>query len=202
MKSLLLFAHLLLLTTSFCTLAEGLVEGSQIQTDNSYPRVLLATNKGAITLELDRNRAPLHVNNFLSYVAAQEYDGTIFHRVIGDFVIQAGGYDIQFTARSEQAPIFNESGNGLKNDMYTLAMARGNDPHSAKRQWYINLSNNDSLNPGSRWGYTVFGVVIDGYEVVDTIGQVSTHYQSEYGFSDVPVEPVVIEKMTILPAEY
>jgi peptidyl-prolyl cis-trans isomerase B (cyclophilin B) len=160
--------------------------------------VLLTTNHGQITLELDADKAPKTVENFLSYVKSGHYDGTIFHRVIDGFMIQGGGFSPDMRQKPTEDPVENEANNGLTNDRYTIAMARTSDPHSASAQFFINVNDNDFLNyPGSDgWGYCVFGKVTSGTEVVDTIGKVDTGRRSM--FSDVPTEDVVIEKAEIV----
>ena len=160
--------------------------------------VVLTTNHGAITLELDVEKAPKSVENFVTYVKSGHYDGTIFHRVIDGFMIQGGGFDPDMKQKSTNDPIENEAENGLKNDRYTVAMARTSDPHSATAQFVINVGDNEFLNyPGSDgWGYAVFGKVSDGEDVVDAIRAVKTGRKSM--FSDVPVETVVIEKAEVV----
>ncbi|WP_069162032.1 peptidylprolyl isomerase [Nocardia altamirensis] len=161
--------------------------------------VNLQTNYGPIVLELDDDTAPTSVQNFVNYVKAGHYDGTIFHRVIPGFMIQGGGFAPGMTQKPTQAPIQNEANNGLKNNKYTVAMARTNDPHSATAQFFINASDNDFLNhkaPNPQgWGYTVFGKVIEGQDVVDKIEGVATG--SKGGHQDVPKEDVVIESASI-----
>ena len=160
--------------------------------------VLLTTNHGQITIELDADKAPKTVENFLSYVNSGHYDGTIFHRVIDGFMIQGGGFSPDMRQKPTEDPVENEANNGLTNDRYTIAMARTSDPHSASAQFFINVSDNDFLNyPGSDgWGYCVFGKVTSGTEVVDKIGKVDTGRRSM--FSDVPTEDVIIEKAEIV----
>lgn len=160
--------------------------------------VKLHTNFGEITLELDAEKAPITVANFLQYVDNGFYDGTIFHRVINGFMIQGGGFDTSMNQKSTESEIKNEADNGLSNDKYTIAMARTSAPHSASSQFFINVANNEFLNhtapTGSGWGYCVFGKVIDGMDVVDKIKQVPT--TSLKGHQDVPGSNVVIEKAT------
>ena len=163
-------------------------------------KVLLKTNKGDITLTLDAVKAPKSVANFLQYVKSGHYDGTIFHRVIDNFMIQGGGMTAGMKQKPTGAEIENEANNGLKNDRGTVAMARTSDPHSATAQFFININDNDFLNhkaPNAQgWGYAVFGKVTDGLDVVDTISKVKT---GSSGFhQDVPAEDVVIEKATVL----
>ena len=160
--------------------------------------VLLTTNHGAITIELDAEKAPKTVENFLGYVESGHYDGTIFHRVIDGFMIQGGGFGPGMKEKETGEPIENEAANGLGNEQYTIAMARTNDPHSATAQFFINVKDNDFLDyagPGS-WGYCVFGRVTAGTEAVDEIRKVAT---GRKGFhDDVPLEDVIIEKAEIV----
>ena len=160
--------------------------------------VILTTNHGQITIELNAEKAPKTVENFLAYVKSGHYDGTIFHRVIDSFMIQGGGFTSDMRQKSAENTVENEANNGLTNDQYTIAMARTSDPHSAGAQFFINVKDNDFLNyPGSDgWGYCVFGKVTAGTDVVDKIGVVETGRRSM--FSDVPVEDVVIEKAEIV----
>ncbi|MCZ0204660.1 peptidylprolyl isomerase [Streptomyces achromogenes] len=162
--------------------------------------VELNTSAGRIVLELNDAEAPKTVENFLAYVRSGHYDGTIFHRVINDFMIQGGGFTQDMKQKPTLAPIQNEADNGLKNDNYTVAMARTSDPHSATAQFFINVSDNAFLNYSSKtpngWGYAVFGRVTEGQNVVDAIKGVKTG--SRQGHQDVPTEPVVIESAKIL----
>jgi peptidyl-prolyl cis-trans isomerase B (cyclophilin B) len=163
-------------------------------------KVLLKTNKGDITLTLDSAKAPKTVANFLEYVKKGHYDGTIFHRVIDNFMIQGGGMTAGLKEKSSGVQIENEAGNGLKNERGTVAMARTSDPHSATAQFFINVGDNDFLNHSAKnaqgWGYAVFGKVTDGIDVVDAIRKVKT---GNSGFhQDVPTEDVVIEKASVL----
>lgn len=158
-------------------------------------RVRMQTNKGNVVIELDVNRAPLSVANFLEYVRAGHYDGTIFHRVIGNFVAQGGGYDEKQVEKPVRATVPNESGNGLSNRRGTVAMARTGAPHSATAQFYINLADNVALDPqASRWGYAVFGRIVEGMDVIDAIGSVETGQVGTFK-SDAPLKAVVIQKM-------
>ena len=163
-------------------------------------KVQLQTTQGAIVIELDAEKAPKTVENFLSYVRKGHYDNTIFHRVIKNFMIQGGGFEPGMKQKDTDAPIDNEAGNGLKNDRYTVAMARTNAPHSATAQFFINVVDNDFLNFSSPtpqgFGYAVFGKVVEGTDVVDAIKGVRT---GSSGFhQDVPMDDVVIEKATIV----
>jgi len=157
-------------------------------------QVDINTSKGNIRVELDEVKAPVSSKNFLAYVDAGHYDGTVFHRVIPGFMIQGGGFEPGMRQKSTQAPITNEANNGLKNDHYTLAMARTSVPHSATSQFFINATNNNFLNftaeTPSGWGYAVFAKVVSGNEVVDAIEGVKTGNRGGHG--DVPVEDVVI----------
>ncbi len=160
--------------------------------------VVMTTNHGKITLELDAEKAPKTVENFISYVKSGHYDGTIFHRVIDGFMIQGGGFEPGMKQKSVNDPIDNEAGNGLKNTRYSIAMARTSDPHSATAQFFINSNDNAFLDhPGSDgWGYCVFGKVTEGMDVVDEIGVVKTGRKSM--FSDVPLDDVIIEKAEVV----
>ncbi|VTY36521.1 Peptidyl-prolyl cis-trans isomerase cyp18 [Xylophilus ampelinus] len=162
------------------------------------PRVKLATSLGDIVLELDATKAPKTVENFLQYVKDKHYDGTVFHRVIDGFMIQGGGYSAQLKEKSTRAPIPLEASNGLKNDRGTIAMARTSDPNSATSQFFINVKNNDMLNAPNPdgHGYTVFGKVVSGMDVVDKIRAVATGVQG--GMRDVPTVPVEIRSATVV----
>ena len=159
--------------------------------------IRFTTNMGVFDVELNEAAAPKTCENFLSYVRSGFYNGTIFHRVISGFMIQGGGFEPGLKQKQTKAPIENEANNGLKNDKYTIAMARTNEPHSATSQFFINVTDNDFLNhtsPTSRgWGYAVFGKVVSGTDVIDAIARVRTASRSWYG--DVPVEDVVMEKV-------
>ena len=162
--------------------------------------ILMTTTLGSMTLELDADNAPTTVENFLSYVSNSFYDGTIFHRVIDNFMIQGGGFTADMEQKAMQAPIENEANNGLKNARGTIAMARTQDPHSATAQFFINVQDNDFLNHTGEnlqgWGYAVFGKVTDGEDVLDKIRCVETGSQA--GHQDVPVEPIIIESVTVI----
>jgi peptidyl-prolyl cis-trans isomerase B (cyclophilin B) len=163
-------------------------------------QVEFQTTAGAFTIELDDEKAPATVANFVQYVQDGHYDGTIFHRVIKGFMIQGGGFEVGMKQKNTRDPIQNEANNGLKNDKYTVAMARTSAPHSASAQFFINAVNNDFLNFKSEssqgWGYAVFGKVVAGTDVVDAIEKVKT---GRKGFhDDVPVDDVVVTKATVL----
>ena len=162
--------------------------------------VRLQTNFGVITLELDSEKAPETVQNFLNYVTSGFYDNTLFHRVIDDFMIQGGGFKPGMKQKTTQAPIQNEAANGLKNDTYTIAMARSADVHSATAQFFINVASNGFLNyksPSSQgYGYCVFGKVIEGQDVVDKIKKVKTGDSA--GHQNVPLEDVIIQKAEVI----
>lgn len=163
------------------------------------PWVEIRTSAGTILLELNENEAPKTVANFVQYIKDDYYTGTIFHRVIKDFMIQGGGYDSDYAKRATRGPIANEAQNGLKNLRGTIAMARTQDPHSATSQFFINQVDNDFLNAGGadNYGYTVFGQVIQGMDVVDTIANTATGAAGPFA-QDVPKTPIVIESMTVL----
>jgi peptidyl-prolyl cis-trans isomerase B (cyclophilin B) len=164
------------------------------------PRVLLSTSLGDVTLEIDATRAPGTCSNFLEYVTSGHFDGTIFHRVIPGFMIQGGGFTSDMTQKPTRAPVASEADNGNKNDRGTIAMARTSDPHSASSQFFINLKNNAFLDHTAKtpqgWGYTVFGKVVGGGEVIDQIAQVPTGNHGPH--SDVPKVPVTIDRVTVL----
>jgi peptidyl-prolyl cis-trans isomerase B (cyclophilin B) len=158
------------------------------------PIVVLTTNMGVIKVELYRNKAPKTVDNFLAYVHSNHFDNTIFHRIIDGFMIQGGGFTVDFKQKPTLSAIENEGNSDLKNTRGTLAMARTNDPHSATAQFFINLENNSFLDfkspSGTGWGYAVFGKVIDGMDVVDKISKVKTGVYGQH--RDVPLDPVII----------
>jgi len=163
-------------------------------------KVKLSTNHGEIVLQLDAEKAPKTVENFVQYVKEGHYDGTIFHRVIKGFMIQGGGFDASMKQKSTRATIQNEADNGLPNKKYSIAMARTMEPHSASAQFFINGTDNDFLNHSGKnvqgWGYAVFGEVTEGKEVVDAIEKVATG--SKAGHQDVPKDEVIIEKAEII----
>ncbi len=160
--------------------------------------IKLHTNLGTITLQLDAEKAPITVKNFLDYVNSGFYNGTIFHRVMDGFMIQGGGFEPGMKQKPTSAPIKNEAANGLKNQTYTIAMARTSDPHSATAQFFINVKNNGFLDyPGQDgWGYAVFGKVVEGMDVVDAIAKVKTGNSGYH--QDVPREDVVITKAEVV----
>jgi len=180
----------------------GAQEGETMQQPEvKGPRVLLETSMGNILIGLYPDQAPLTVENFLAYVEAGHYDGLIFHRVIPDFMIQAGGHEPDLTMREGgRPPVHNEPDNGLTNSRGTVAMARTSDPHSASAQFFINHTDNPFLDFGAQgpnqWGYTVFGTVLEGMDVVDAIAAVETGNAG--GMQNVPVEPIVIRSATIV----
>jgi len=178
-------------------MAVSLVKANEKST---APRVTLDTSRGAIVLELYPDRAPGTVENFLAYVHAGFYDGTIFHRVIDGFMIQGGGFTEELSKKSTRSGINNEADNGLKNDRGSVVMARTGDPHSATAQFFINTVDNDFLNHTGKnsqgWGYAVFGRVVDGMDVVDAIGKTRTGKKGPFP-KDVPLEPVIIRKVTV-----
>jgi len=167
---------------------------------SQLPRILMKTNLGELTIELDSEKAPVTVENFLHYVNDSFYNDTLFHRVIPGFMVQGGGFSTAFEQKEGIASIKNEAENGLKNVRGSLAMARTSDPHSASSQFFINLVDNGFLNhtsPTSQgWGYAVFGQVVEGIDVIDTIAKQKTTRRE--GHADVPVEDVLIESITLL----
>jgi peptidyl-prolyl cis-trans isomerase B (cyclophilin B) len=167
--------------------------------EQASPRVVLTTTLGDITLELDKDKAPISTENFLMYVSSGQFDGTIFHRVIPGFMVQGGGFTADMKQKSTMPPIVNEADNGLKNDRGTIAMARTSEPHSATSQFFVNLKDNTFLNHTAPtpqgWGYAVFGKVVEGMHVVDTIATVETGAHGPH--RDVPVQPVVITKASL-----
>lgn len=186
----------------------GLLATATVQADEAAPaakpRVSLQTNLGTIVVELYPDKAPKTVANFLQYVKDGFYNGTIFHRVIRNFMIQGGGFTTDFQRKSTRAPIVNEADNGLGNARGTIAMARTFEPHSATSQFFINVVDNPRLDFSSAtprgWGYCVFGKVVKGMDVVDKIRKLPTGARGPFG-SDVPLETVVIEKASLLPAD-
>ena len=161
--------------------------------------VTIATTVGQMTLELDADNAPKTVENFLAYASSGFYDGTIFHRVINNFMIQGGGFTTDMEQKPTKAPVDNEANNGLKNERGTIAMARTQDPHSATAQFFINVQDNDFLNHTGEnmqgWGYTVFGKITQGEDVLDKIRCVQTGSQG--GHQDVPTEPIIIDSISV-----
>ncbi len=161
------------------------------------PLIRMTTNQGDIVIELNPEKAPETCANFINYVRDGFYDGTIFHRVIKDFMIQGGGFEPGLTQKTPKAPIKNEADNGLSNDTGTIAMARTNEPHSATAQFFINVKDNANLNHSAPnpygWGYAVFGKVIEGMDVVEKIRDVSTGHSGHH--ADVPVDDVVIKSV-------
>jgi len=179
------------------TLATLLAAVCAFAADNPTPRVRIHTNMGNILIELDAQRAPITVRSFLQYARADHFQGTIFHRVIPNFVIQGGGYTDKNVEKPTRASVANESGNGLSNRRGTVGLARTGDPHSGGSQFYINLADNLSLDPQpGRWGYAVFGRVIEGMDVAQKISDTPTG--SSGSFEDIPLKPVIIEKVVIL----
>ena len=172
--------------------------------EEDKPRVLLSTTMGDIELELNRKKAPVTVENFLTYVRDGHYDNLIFHRVVYGWIIQSGEYTKDFKAYETRSPIKNEATNGLKNVRGTIAMARLSDPHSADSQFFINLDNNTSFNHRSKrrreYGYCVFGKVIKGMDVADAISEVEKHEEHPYGVS-VPLEPIIILSAKVIGEE-
>ena len=168
-----------------------------LQAENAipdYPKIILETTEGIITLELDPRRAPITVKNFIELINMKFYDCTIFHRVIPDFMIQGGGFNRDLEKKESNKTIPNESGNGIPNLRGTISMARLPQPHTAGSQFFINVVDNRALNPGSsNWGYAVFGYVIDGMNIVDKISKMPTGSSGQFK-SDVPIVPVIVTR--------
>ena len=159
------------------------------------PQIMVVTSLGSFTIELNAERAPLTVAHFLKYVDQGQYSGTTFHRVVANFVIQGGGFDTNYKPKAAPFKVVNESGNGLTNQRGTVGMARSQDPHGSDAQFYVNLYDNEALDPNkTRWGYAVFGKVVQGMEVVDKIGNVATGARGPFK-EDAPLQPVVIERI-------
>jgi len=177
----------------------GALWSASVYAEKEANLVKMQTNFGTMTLKLDKDKAPKSVANFLEYVKSGFYDGTIFHRVIGNFMIQGGGFDQQYQQKTTRAQIQNEAKNGLKNVKYSIAMARTSAPHSASAQFFINVADNSFLDyPGQDgWGYAVFGQVVEGMDVVDKIKAVKTGRGGMFP-TDVPQDMVIIEKVTIV----
>ncbi|HEU4843510.1 MAG TPA: peptidylprolyl isomerase [Burkholderiaceae bacterium] len=182
----------------FMSLFAGVALSGAVLAADATPQVSMKTTMGEIVVELDHDKAPKTVDNFLQYVKSGHYKGTIFHRVIDGFMIQGGGFDAKLKQKPTKKPVQNEANNGLTNAPYTIAMARTADPHSATAQFFINVADNEALNYPGRdgFGYTVFGKVVKGQEVVDKIKGVLVDDKGM--FQNVPVVPVVITSATIL----
>jgi len=189
---------LLLSLMAFSSQSAALPKGQYVQTDNLFPKVKFITSLGDITVELDRMKAPITVDNFLSYVVAKRYENTLFHRLEHDFVLQGGGYNTEMESVEGFPQIVNESGNGLKNDRNTISMARQYTPHSATSQFFFNLADNDSLNPGRNWGYTVFGYITEGEDVLGKLEKIETDISPELGWPSFPNKKIIIIKVEIL----
>ncbi len=174
---------------------------AEIQPDNPFPRVKMVTSMGNITVELNREAAPLTIKNFFRYVKKAQYNETVFHRLVPDFVIQGGGYDKDFQEKPTFEKVVNESGNGLLNEYGTIAMARERGPHTATRQFFFNLNDNTSLNPEKGdWGYTVFGRIVEGLDVLEKMAKLeSKPFDDATGWRDVPENPPVLKRIEIVP---
>jgi peptidylprolyl isomerase/peptidyl-prolyl cis-trans isomerase B (cyclophilin B) len=201
MTRLAAFLLALLCATTFSLSACGRGPGEEAAGDVANPRVQIETSQGNITVELAADKAPISVDNFLSYVRAGFYDGTVFHRVIPDFMIQGGGMLADLQEKPTHPPIPNEAANGLKNLRGTLAMARTDDPHSASAQFFINVADNAFLDHREEsiegWGYAVFGKVVAGMEVADAIAAVPRGNVGPH--EDVPLQPVLIKRVVLTP---
>ena len=190
------FTRILLVALALPVLASAQDEAAPDQPPTT-PRVSIKTSLGSFVIELDRERAPRTVDNFLHYVRSGHYEGTLFHRVVQGFVAQAGGYDVDFKEKETDRNVVNESGNGLSNRRGSVGLARTGDPHSGNAQFYVNLVDNVALDPNpARWGYTVFGKVVEGMDIIDEIGYQPTS-AGPPGTSprSVPVQRIVIEEV-------
>ena len=182
----------------FLALTATLVLGFSALASAAEPRVRVETTLGSFVIELNPERAPLTVASFLEYVKAGHYTNTVFHRVIGNFVAQGGGYDTNYVEKPTRSGTPNESGNGLSNRRGTVGLARTGEAHSGTAQFYVNLVDNAALDPQpSRWGYTVFGQVVEGMNVVDDIGAVATGAVGPFE-RDAPLQPIIIKRVEIL----
>ena len=171
--------------------------GAEATSSSLQPRVQVETTAGTFVIELDAVRAPLTTENFLRYVRDGFYSGLLMHRVIANFVVQGGGYTPDYQPRPTAAAIVNESGNGLSNSRGSVGMARGDTPHSGTSQFYVNVKDNPGLNPlPSRWGYTVFGRVVQGMEIIDAMAYVATGERA--GFADTPLQPILIQRAFVV----
>ena len=189
---------LALLLSTALTAGVAYAQEEQAEVVSTDPRVNVVTNAGSFVIELDVDRAPLTVENFLAYAREGHYDGTIFHRVIQGFVAQAGGYTGDFQLKPTERMVVNEAGNGLSNLRGTVGLARTTDPHSGNSQFYINLVDNLDLNPRpTRWGYAVFGTVVEGMEIVDEIGHVPTGANGPFE-RNVPMQNIVIQRVEVI----
>lgn len=188
----------MLLIFLVCLTEGSACEDTEVYPNNMFPQILISTTMGDIVVELDRYRAPITVNNFLKYIKAGLYKNTILHRVEENYVVQGGGYDAKFNEIKSCGKIYNESGNGLSNKKGSIAMARYDDPHSATSQFYFNLTDSKSLDPNpKRWGYTVFGEVVDGMEVLEAIEKVDVGFSDTLQAENVPSQAISIKKMQI-----
>lgn len=186
-----------LLLASLCTMVAATALAQEPLTSSLQPRVKIETTAGDFVIQLDTVRAPLTAENFLRYVRDGFYEGLLMHRVVANFVVQGGGYTADYKERQTRAAIPNESGNGLLNTRGSVGMARGESPHSATSQFYVNINDNGGLSPlPSRWGYAVFGQVVEGMDVIDRIAYVATGERK--GFGDTPLEPIVITRATVV----
>lgn len=186
-------------TTLICLFLAPILSGAQeIPAEASNPRVQVVTTLGSFVIELNTERAPFTVENFLEYVNEGHYEGTVFHRVIQGFLAQTGGYTENLQLKSAERSVVNEAGNGLSNMRGSVGLARTNDPHSGNAQFYVNLADNLDLNPRpTRWGYAVFGTVVEGMEVVDEIGHRPTGGRGPFD-RNVPVEDIVVQRVEVL----
>ncbi|MCX7552615.1 peptidylprolyl isomerase [Marinicella sp. S1101] len=191
-------ALLVIFLAATANLAQAACPTEPVYPNASYPELTISTNLGDIVVELDRGRAPLTVNRFLHYVKSKTYDNNLVHRVEPEYVIQTGAFKTDFSDVKSCGNLVNESGNGLNNDRGTLAMARYDDPHSAGSSFFINLKDNNNLDPNKKsWGYTVFGYVVSGMEVIDLMVQGETAYNTQMDVPNAPVKPITIKSVRL-----
>ncbi len=201
MRTIALCFLLLLSSIGSTDTLAGEIKGQYIQPNNLFPKVKMETSMGDLVIELDRSRAKITVDNFLGYVARGQYDNTLIHRVEVDFVVQGGGFRTNYVEVTADKPIVNESGNGLKNTTGTIAMARQLQEHTATSQFFFNLADNDSLDPGRRWGYAVFGEIVEGLEVLEAMGKVEVGFDEKLGYPTVPKKMLIIKRVSVLPED-
>lgn len=196
-----IFLFILPLLLSFQLNAAN-TKGQYIQPDNLSPKVRIDTSMGSVIIQLDRHSAKITVDNFLGYVIRGQYDKTLIHRIEEGYLIQGGGFQSNYMEVEPDKPIFNESGNGLKNKEGTIAMAKQlSDAHSATNQFFINLNDNNNLDPGNSWGYAVFGEVVEGYEILEAMSQVEVGYSEQLGYPTVPKKMITIIRVVVIDEE-
>ena len=197
-KPIINFMSLLCLLISINSFAADTCPANEIFPDAMFPEVTFETTAGKIVVELDRQKAPATVNHFLHHLNSKALDDTLVHRVVKDYVIQTAAFKSDGSEVKSCGTVMNESGNGLKNNQGTIAMARYKDPHSASTSFYFNMKDNNNLDPNPKdWGYTVFGLVIEGMDVLEKINNEPVEYNSKLDAPNVPVVPIIIKKVTL-----